>query len=365
MPINGKPLIYWGILALSQSRQVDEIVVATDCKEISEVVMSLGFSNVKIYNRLPENAEDTSSTEDVLLEYLDQNKVDKDAIIVLLQATSPLVDGESISEGIERLKNEPYQSVMSVVRMKRFFWSEEGLPVNYDYKNRPRRQDFKGQLVENGAFYINTAKNIIKDQNRLSQPIGFVEMPEYTFTEIDEPSDCIVIEKLMQKYANPKKEPSPIKLFLTDVDGVLTDAGMYYSEQGDELKKFSTYDGMGFKILSENRIKTGIVTSEDVALNRRRFDKLKLDFQFHGVKNKLSLVSELVAELGLSLSEVAYIGDDINDLELLQNAGLVACPANAQPIIKAIDGIIHLSKKGGEGAVREFIEIILKKEPIV
>ncbi len=358
-PINGKPLIYWGILALAKSPAIDEIVIATDCKEIADIALSFNFPNLKIYNRLPQNAQDTSSTEDVMLEYIQQAKVDPKSTVVLLQATSPLVSANDISKGIEIMQSGKYKSVMSVVRIKRFFWHENGTPLNYDYKNRPRPQNFKGQLMENGAIYINTAENIVKDKNRLSQPIGFVEMPEYTATEINEPADCIIIEKLMQKHCKEKPQPTDIKLFLSDVDGVLTDAGMYYSEHGDELKKFSTYDGMGFKILQEKGIKTGIITSEQVTLNKRRAEKLKLDLQFHGAKNKLEIVSKLTKEMGISLSQVAYIGDDVNDLDLLKNVGVAGCPANARPEIKAIPNIIHLTKKGGEGAVREFVELII------
>ena len=159
------------------------------------------------------------------------------------------------------------------------------------------------------------------------------------------------------------KLPSKIKLFLTDVDGVLTDAGMYYSEAGDELKKFNTHDGMGLQLIREKGIKTGIVTSENTKLVERRFNKLKLDFLFQGKREggKLATVKELCEKEGISLSEVAYIGDDINCLELLSNVGLAACPADALDAVKNIPGIIQMKKKGGEGCVREFIEMILNR----
>lgn len=152
-----------------------------------------------------------------------------------------------------------------------------------------------------------------------------------------------------------------IKLFLTDVDGVLTDAGMYYSETGDELKKFNTHDGMGLQIIRQHGIKTGIVTSENTKLVERRYNKLKLDFLYQGHREggKLATVKELCEKENISLSEVAYIGDDVNCLELLSNVGFAACPANALDSIKNIQGITVLKKKGGEGCVREFIELIL------
>ena len=152
---------------------------------------------------------------------------------------------------------------------------------------------------------------------------------------------------------------SKVKLFLSDVDGVLTDGSMYYSESGDELKKFCVYDGMGFQLLQKTGVKVGILTTEDREINRKRSKKLGLDFDFHGVKDKLSIAQDLCNNLGISLNELAYIGDDVNCLTLLEKVGIAACPMNAMSKIKAVSGIIHLKKKGGEGAVREFIELII------
>ncbi len=154
-----------------------------------------------------------------------------------------------------------------------------------------------------------------------------------------------------------------IKLFLTDVDGVLTDAGMYYSEAGDELKKFNTHDGMGLQLIREKGIKTGIITSENTNMVERRFNKLKLDYLYHGKREggKLASVKEICEKEGITLDEVAYIGDDVNCFELLSSVGLAACPGDALDAIKNISGIIQMKKKGGEGCVREFVEMIISK----
>ena len=156
-----------------------------------------------------------------------------------------------------------------------------------------------------------------------------------------------------------KHDFSKIKLFLSDVDGVLTDAGMYYTENGDEFKKFCTYDGIGFQLLQKTGIKVGILTTEDRELNRRIAKKLGLDFDFHGLKDKLQLVKDLCEKENISLDEVAYIGDDINCFGLLSNVGIAACPNNAVSKVKAIPNIIHLKKTGGDGVVRELAEEIM------
>jgi 3-deoxy-D-manno-octulosonate 8-phosphate phosphatase (KDO 8-P phosphatase) len=155
-----------------------------------------------------------------------------------------------------------------------------------------------------------------------------------------------------------RKLLSQIRLFATDVDGVLTDAGMYYSESGDEWKKFNTRDGMGIKLLQRAGLITAIVTQERTKLVARRAEKLAIPELHQGVMDKLLCVREMAARHGLTLSQVAYIGDDINDLETLKAVGFSATPADGVPQVAAVVNYI-CQKKGGEGAVREIIEMIL------
>jgi len=150
-----------------------------------------------------------------------------------------------------------------------------------------------------------------------------------------------------------------------DVDGVLTDAGMYYSQKGDELKKFSTYDGMAMELLREKGVKTAIITSEDSKIVQNRATKIKIDFVFQGIDNKLIVANELCNKENISLeSEVSFIGDDINDFDLLNLVKYRACPANSMKKIKNIDGIHLMKNCGGNGAVREFVELLIDKDII-
>ncbi len=134
---------------------------------------------------------------------------------------------------------------------------------------------------------------------------------------------------------------------------------MYYSETGDELKKFNTLDGKGFELLRNNKIKTAIITAEDTNIVANRAKKLKVDHLYQGEKTKIDRINEICKHEDISLNEIAYIGDDINDFEVLSAVGLAACPVNAVAKIKSIPGIIQLKTRGGSGAVREFIDIIL------
>jgi len=353
----GKPLIFWNLQELQKS-DVDEIIVATDSDEIKSIVNTFNFSKVKVYDRIKDNAQDISSTESVMLEYIKCSNIFNEDTFMLVQATSPFTQSIHFNEGLELFNK--HDSVLSCCRSKRFSW-KNGKALNYDIYNRPRRQDFDGTLIENGAFYISSVEAIKESKNRISGDIGIYEMPEYTYTEIDEPEDWIVAESLMKRFVLQKSKInfSNIKLFLSDVDGVLTDAGMYYTETGDEFKKFCTYDGMGFQLLQKTGVKVGILTTEDKELNRRRAKKLGLDFDFHGAKDKLQIVKDLCINENITLSEVAYIGDDVNCFGLLSHVGIAACPNNAVDKIKAIPNIMQLKSNGGDGVVREFVELFL------
>ncbi|MFW6366063.1 MAG: cytidylyltransferase domain-containing protein [Spirochaetota bacterium] len=359
-PFCGRPLLYWTLHALQKSTMVDRIIVATDSDVIKDTALSFRFNKVTVYDRAPENAADTSSTESVMLEYLSAARPDEEDIFMLVQATSPMTTSDDIDGALDLYRSGAADSVLSAVRTKSFFWKEDGTPLNYDYRNRPRRQDFDGLLQENGALYINTAGNVLRDRNRLSGTIAVYEMPAYTAFEIDEEDDWMICEALMRRHVlKREKGPRLVKLFLTDVDGVLTDTGMYYSEHGDELKKFSTLDGKAFELLRDAGIKTGIITAEETNIVENRARKIKADYLFQGARDKLSLVQTLCRDIGITLDEVAYIGDDVNDTGLLQSVGMAATPANGVRQNREIPGILLLASRGGNGAVREFAEYIL------
>lgn len=361
-PFCGKPLVCWNIEALEQCPEVNDIIVATDSDEIWDTVIKQNYKKTTLYRRSAKNACDTASTESVMLEYIKNMNLSEENIFMLVQATSPLTESIHFTEALQMYSHGNYDSILTCVRNYRFFWNENGTSMNYDYMHRPRRQNFKGMFMENGAFYINTVKGILESGNRLCGKIGIYVMPEYTATEIDEPDDWTILESLMYRHVLNKRDiKKTIKLFLTDIDGTLTDGGMYYSEKGDELKKFNTRDGMGISMLHNAGIKVGIITSENCQLNLRRAKKLKVDYIYQGEKNKgkLSIAEELAKKLGITMQNIAYIGDDINCYELLSHVGYAACPSDANTKLKSIPGISIMSRKGGDGCVREFIEMIL------
>lgn len=192
--VSGKPLVYWILNSLEKSK-VDQFFLSTDSEEYISLVKSFGFSKLRTHLRKnKETFSDTATSEIAIIDLIREMNIEDD--IVFCQATSPLTTFKDIDSCINSYKD--YDSVLSVVEQKRFIWNKNGTPQNYEVSNRPRRQDFEGFLVENGAVYINSSANILKDNCRLSGRIGLVKMSDETYLEIDEPSDLIVIEQLMK-----------------------------------------------------------------------------------------------------------------------------------------------------------------------
>jgi len=200
----GKPLIWWNLNQLQQVKAIDEIVVATDCDKISDMVNGFGMSRVVVYRRSEENAQDHSSSEQVMLEYIELSSLAGFDAMMLVQCTSVFTTQKHFRESIEKYISGNYDSLLSCTESKQFFWNEAGEAINYDHKKRPRRQDFSGQYVENGALYISKISSILENRNRISGNIGIYEMPAHSALELDEPMDWLIAESIMEKIIGDK-----------------------------------------------------------------------------------------------------------------------------------------------------------------
>ena len=205
--INGKPLVYWTALAAEKAECIDKLVIATDSQEIKSIVLGFKFQKLEVYDRESKNASDSASTESVMLEYINKSELNDNDLFFLIQATSPMLKAEHIDGMYNEYINNDSDSMFSGVLEKQFHWigagtnNKDGVkPINYDYRNRPRRQEFEGLIAENGACYINTISNIKRDKCRLSGKITAYELPSYTAYEIDEPADWIIVEELMKRF---------------------------------------------------------------------------------------------------------------------------------------------------------------------
>ncbi len=150
-----------------------------------------------------------------------------------------------------------------------------------------------------------------------------------------------------------------IKLVVTDIDGVWTDGGLYFDNKGNEFKKFNVRDGAAILLLRTLKIPTCIITGKNTEIVKNRAKSLKIDYLYQGVDNKCATIKGLCKKLNIKMSEVAYIGDDFNDVKMLRASGLSATPSNASDYIKK-EATWTLESKGGDGAFREFVEKILQ-----
>ena len=193
--LGGKPLCAWVIEAATSASQIDQVYVSTDSDIIAETVANLDLK-VKVIKRPDELATDEASTESVMLHFLDLIDFDN---LVTIQATSPMLTNNCLDKALDKFNKSKADSLFTSVRVKRFFWDENIRPINYNYSKRPRRQDFNGTIMENGAFYI-TKRSLLKDLKcRLGGEIICFEMSEENSIELDEPSDWPMLESLIKR----------------------------------------------------------------------------------------------------------------------------------------------------------------------
>lgn len=192
-PLGGKPLCAWVLEAAAACPEIDQVYVSTDSEAICDSVLKLGLG-IAIIDRPSEFSSDEATTESVMMHFMQNISFDQ---LVTIQATSPLLTTDNLSQALRQFRKENHDSMLSAVRIRRFFWSDTAQPINYSPQQRPRRQDFSGTLMENGAFYITKRSILEKTQCRLGGAIGIFEMPEKTATELDEPADWEAVSRLL------------------------------------------------------------------------------------------------------------------------------------------------------------------------
>ncbi|MGH8518107.1 MAG: HAD-IIIA family hydrolase [Panacagrimonas sp.] len=349
--IAGRPLYTWSLGAALDSGCFDAVYVASDSAEIRDDARARFGSRVHVIDRAPENATDTASSESVMLEVAAKIQCD---VLSLVQATSPLTRPEDFRIARARFEREGLDSLLTGVELKRFFWTHDAQPLNYDPARRPRRQDFAGTVMENGAFYFTRNQLLTRAGARLCGRIGVYRMQDECAAELDEPSDWPIVESLLRRRLVVARD---IRMLVVDVDGTLTDGGMYYNGNGEAMKKFNTRDAKGLLMLREAGVRICVVTQENSAAVTARMRKLGLTDYFPGVTDKPAWLAQACARWEVSPAQTAYIGDDLNDLACLQAVGFSCCPADA---VEEVRGAVQYvsTAAGGEGAVREVSDLI-------
>jgi YrbI family 3-deoxy-D-manno-octulosonate 8-phosphate phosphatase len=355
-PLAGRPLFAWSLGAAVDSGCFDELWAGTDADAIGRAVEQQFAGRVQVFRRGAASCTDEASTESALLEFA--AAVDFD-VLCTIQATSPLTTAADFQAARRRLEEQQADSLLTAARVKRFYWTDEARPLNYDPASRPRRQDFAGSLMENGAFYL-TRRAVLEAQRcRLGGRMAIHEMSGESAVEIDEPADWPVVERLLRQRSRASQDSlAGIRALAVDVDGTLTDGGMYYDASGEALKKFNTRDAHGLKLLEQAGLHVAVVTKERSAVVDARMRKLGIRDYLSGQDDKRAALTLLAAQWGCSLAQIAYIGDDLNDLPGLEVAGFACCPADAVEAVRARADYVTTAR-GGTGAVREVCELLL------
>jgi len=355
----GRPLFSW-VLTEAAFSNLDSVYVFTDDTEIISYIEKEYYWNPKIKAllRSDENATDTASTESVMEEFAKQINTDFD-VLCLLQATSPMTTKHDINAVLDKIQKESFDSALTVVKTHRFAWNSDGTPQNYDVFNRPRRQDFEGLLIENGAVYATTKAAYLQSKNRVSGSIGLVEMEETSYTEIDSNTDWQIVEQLLANRLLKSKATQRIDYLVLDVDGVFTDGCVYYGPAGEVMKKFDMRDGMGLEILRQHQVEVIVMTSENSDLVAARMKKLQIEHCFLGIKDKFAFLTHFLQTRNATLGQVGYVGDDVNDLANICSVGWSFCPSNGTEIIKRYADYV-LTNASAQGAIREVCELVIK-----
>ncbi|XP_030637204.1 N-acylneuraminate cytidylyltransferase A [Chanos chanos] len=364
----GVPLIGWVLRAAVDSKVFDSVWVSTDHDEIERVAKAWG---AQVHRRSPEVSKDSSSSLETIQEFA-RLKPEVD-VICNIQATSPCLHPHHLREALEMITEEGYESVFSVVRKHHFRWQEvkkgDGTStqaLNLDPSRRPRRQDWPGELCENGSFYFATRDLIEKGLLQGGKMAYFEMRPEYS-VDIDVDIDWPVAEQRVLRYGYfGMDKPEVVKLLLCGVSGCLTDGKIFLSLAGEEMVSVSVRDNVGIAMLQNGDVEVILVMSSGSLLPKALSDKLAQRTgcelrQFVG-SNKEE-VEKIMKERGLGWKEVAYMGNDEPDVECLNLAGFSAVPKDAPTVaLNRAKYVCH--SVAGCGAVREFAEhiLLLKKE---
>lgn len=366
--VAGKPLVAWAIEAAKASTLTDEVIVSTDDDEIASVSERFG---ARVIRRPPVISGDTASSESALLHVLDvlNQTGERPEEVVFLQCTSPLTTGADIDACIEKLEAECADSAFTAKEFFYFVWkrlpdgSAEG--VNHSREFRPRRQDREPQFEENGAVYVMKTDGFLKARHRFFGKTVISLMPESRSLEIDTEFDLKVAEQFLVRPScetQPARSfPQNLKAVVFDFDGVMTDDCVLTGTSGDEYVRCSREDGQGVSRAKRIGVRQLILSSEENAVVTTRANKLGIEaIRGVGILRKCDVLVAWAKHQGIPLSDVVFMGNDLNDVDCMQSVGFAIAPSSASAAAKAAADFVT-TRRGGEGAVREALEFIVRQ----
>lgn len=364
-PLGGLPLLAHTLLQARRAQRVGRVVVSTEDAEIAAVARHWGADVVE---RPAELASDEATSESALAHALDTLAAGgyEPELVVFLQCTSPLRTPDEVDRAVDTLEREGADSLLSVVPLDGFVWSRQDgelAPSTYDPSRRPRRQEIGRQLIENGSIYVFRPAVLRSTGNRLGGEVVEYPMHPLSLFQIDEPGDLELVESLLPLHP---WRPTPegldrIGLLVLDFDGVLTDDRVWVDQHGVESVACSRADGLGIERLRAAGIEVVVLSKESNPVVAERCAKLGIECE-QGHDEKLAVLERMADERDLDAARIAYVGNDLNDLECLRWAGLGFAVSTARhELLAAADWIT--AAPGGRGAVREVCELLLAAQP--
>ncbi len=366
--VGGIPLIGRSIQAACGADSVDAVYVSTDDAEIAKTAASFG---AQLITRPTEISGDEASSEAALVHALHTLEASgiHPKIVVFLQCTSPLTTSDAIDTVVCALQESPaISTAFSATKDHCFLWGIDanglGYGINHDHTLlRKRRQDLLPRFRETGAIYAFRTQDFLRCQNRFcgaAKPVP-LDLPA---VEVDTLQDLCLISALLEAQDSNLEYrptlPEGIVALITDFDGVHTDDRVLVDQHGTESVLCSRSDGMGIEMLERAGIEVLILSKEVNPVVAARAKKLGIPV-IQQCDNKLETLEKLMKQRGLSASQIAYMGNDLNDLECMRLAGWPCCPADAHEQVKAL--AVHVTTKpGGRGAIREIAEMLLKRQ---
>ena len=359
--VGGEPLIARAIRTVSAVAQVDEVYVSTDDPQIARVSMRAG---AQVIHRPASLSGDQASSESAVQHALAEiaEVAPLPEVTVLVQATSPFLEPADLERAIELVRRGDCDAAFSATRADLHLWREgpsgpEG--VNHDARLRQRRQDRPVEHRETGAFYVMRTSGFLEHGHRFFGRLRLVEVDPLGSLEIDTEEDLRLAELVHgARQAESAEPPSiPARAVVTDFDGVHTDDRVVVDENGVESVTVNRSDGMGIALLGRAGIPVLILSSETNPVVAARAAKLGVE-AIAGCDDKLAALTEWAYARGLALGDVAYLGNDVNDLECLSAVGWPVVVADARPEVFAATPVV-LRRRGGEGAIRELADRVL------
>jgi len=360
--VGGVPLVVRTIRALSATPEVGLVVVTTDDAAIASVAKGAG---AEVVVRPAELASDVSSSESALLHALQElgARGVRPRVTVFAQATSPFIDPSDVSAAITAVSDGQHDVVFSAFASHGFLWSEgpDGARgLNHDHRSRQRRQDREPQYQESGAFYVMDTEGFTRSGFRFFGRVGIQPVAESTAIEIDTVGQLQLAQLMATRpgsTARAEDEPA-ISGVVTDFDGVHTADRVTVDEHGVESVTVNRSDGMGIALLRAAGLPVLILSTERNGVVAARARKLGVE-AVTGCDDKLTALQKWASRHRLCLGDVAYLGNDVNDLDCLRAVGWPVAVPDAHPAVLHAARLV-LSRRGGDGAVRELAERILE-----